>query len=67
MTFLPPRSTDRMDRSALLVAVVLGVLGAALAPAFPPTAALPRSLVFLVCALGGLLGLWVVSYALSLE
>lgn len=56
-----------MDRSAFLVAVVLGVLGAALAPAFPPTAVFPRLLVFLVCALGGLLGLWVVSYALSLE
>jgi hypothetical protein len=56
-----------MDRSALLIAVVLGVLGVALAPLFAPTAALPRSLVFIVCALGGLLGLWVVSYALSLE
>ncbi|WP_336342944.1 hypothetical protein [Halalkalicoccus ordinarius] len=56
-----------MDRAVLLIAVVLGVLGAALAPIFPPTAALPRLLVFLVCALGGFLGLWVVSYALSLE
>lgn len=56
-----------MDRSALLVAVVLGVLGAALAPLFAPTADLPRPLVFFVCTLGGLFGLWVVSYALSLE
>ena len=56
-----------MDRSALLVAAILGVLGAALAPLFPPTAALPCPLVFLVCGLGGLLGLWIVSYALSFE
>lgn len=57
----------RVDRSALLVAVLLGVLGAALAPLFPPTADLPRTLVFLVSALGALAGLWVVSRALALE
>lgn len=56
-----------MDRSTLVAAILLGLLGAALAPAFPPTAALSRPLAFLVCALGGLLGLWIVSYALSLE
>lgn len=56
-----------MDRSILLIATLLGLLGAALAPLFAPTAAFPRSLVFLVCALGGLFGLWTVSYALSLD
>ena len=56
-----------MDRSTLVTATLLGLLGAALAPLFAPTAALPRPLVFLVCGLGGLLGLWIVSYALSLD
>lgn len=56
-----------MDRSTLLAAILLGLLGAALAPLFTPTAALPRPLVFLVCAFGGLFGLWIVSYALSLD
>lgn len=56
-----------MDRSILLVATTLGLLGAALAPLFAPTSTLPRPLVFLVCALGGLFGLWTVSYALSFD
>ena len=56
-----------MDRSTLLAAAVLGLAGAALAPLFAPTATFPRPLVFLVCGLGGLLGLRIVSYALSLD
>lgn len=56
-----------MDRSTLTAAIVLGLLGAALAPLFAPTSTLPRPLVFLVCALGGLFGLRVVSYALSFD
>jgi hypothetical protein len=57
----------RIDRSALLAAVLFGALGAALAPLFPPTAGLPWPLVFLVSAFGALAGLRVVSYALALE
>lgn len=56
-----------MDRSTLVAAILLGLLGAAIAPLFAPTAAFPRSLVFLACVLGGLSGLWTVSYALSLD
>lgn len=56
-----------MNRSAFLAAALIGVLGAALAPQFPPTASLSPILVFLVCSLGALGGLWTVSFALSLE
>ncbi|MEM4780977.1 MAG: hypothetical protein QXG03_05395 [Halalkalicoccus sp.] len=56
-----------MDRFALLAALVLGALGAVLAPLFGPTAQLSPILVFLVCVLGALAGLGIVSYALSLE
>ncbi|MDL5362748.1 hypothetical protein [Halalkalicoccus sp. NIPERK01] len=56
-----------MNRFALLAAAVVGLLGTAVAPRFAPTAGLPAALVFLVCALGTLAGLWTVSYALSID
>lgn len=56
-----------MNRSALLAVVVVGLLGTAVAPRFAPTAGSPAALVFLVCALGALAGLWIVSYALSID
>ncbi|MFC6905544.1 hypothetical protein [Halalkalicoccus tibetensis] len=56
-----------MNRSALLAALVIGIVGATLAPRFGPTAAFPPVLVFLVCSLGALAGLRIVSYALALD
>lgn len=56
-----------MNRSALLAALVVGIVGTALAPRFGPTAAFPPLLAFLVCSAGALAGLWIVSYALALD
>ncbi|MCL7417930.1 MAG: hypothetical protein M8354_08845 [Halalkalicoccus sp.] len=56
-----------MNRSALLAALFVGILGAILAPRFGPTAAFSPLVAFSVCALGALAGLWVVSYALALD
>lgn len=64
-----------MDRiggseSSLLVAATFGVVGTVLVSlSSPPSpaATLSRPLVFLVCSLGALFGLWVVSHAVSLD
>lgn len=56
-----------MNRSALLAALVIGIVGAFLAPLFGPTAAFSPVVAFLVCAVGALVGLWTVSYALALD
>lgn len=56
-----------MNRSALLAAGLIGIVGAILAPRFSPTAGFSPVLVFLICSLGALAGLWIVSYALSLD
>jgi disulfide bond formation protein DsbB len=56
-----------MNRSALLAAGLIGVIGTFFAPRFAPTAGFSLVLVFFVCSLGALAGLWIVSYALSLD
>lgn len=56
-----------MNRSALLAAGLIGAVGAVVAPRFDPTAQFSPLLVFLICAFGALCGLWIVSYALSLD
>lgn len=56
-----------VNRSALLAAFLVGIVGTFVAPRFPPTAAFSPVLVFLVCSLGALIGLGVVSYALKLD
>lgn len=56
-----------MERSPLLAALVLGLVGVFVAPRFEPTTEFSPVLVFVVCALGALGGLWIVSYALELE
>lgn len=56
-----------MDRSVLLTTLAVGLAGALLAPLFGPTAAYSPVVAFLVCTLGALAGLWIVSYALALD
>lgn len=56
-----------MNRSALLTALVVGLLGAVLAPLFGPTADFSPLVAFLVCTIGAIGGLWTVSYALELD
>ncbi len=56
-----------MNRSALLAALLVGLLGTFVAPRFAPTAQFSPVLVFSVCAIGALIGLGVVSYALKFD
>lgn len=56
-----------MNRSALLAALLVGIAGTVVASRFAPTAQFSPALVFSVCALGALVGLGVVSYALKLD